>query len=85
MHFPSTHPSEKFHVSYRSWSLTRSAIFSDPPEKHELGRGRWDLSFCQVSLNYIQLFQRRRKCLSQSEAGADTLFFQMSPKKKQTR
>ena len=25
IHFPSTHPSEKFHVSYRSWSLTRIA------------------------------------------------------------
>ena len=26
IHFPSSHPSEKFHVSYHSWSLTRSAI-----------------------------------------------------------
>ena len=39
----------------------------------ELGRGRWDLASCQVSLNSIQRFQRRsRKCLIQSEA---ILFF----------
>ena len=44
-------------------------VFSDRPEKHKPGRGRLDLDSCQVSLNSIQLFQRRsRKYLSQSEA-----------------
>ena len=41
----------------------RPSCFSDRPEKHKLGRGRWNLASCQVSLNSIQPFQRRsRKC-----------------------
>ena len=49
----------------------RPSCFSDRPEKHKLGRGRWDLASCQVSLNSVQRFQRRsRKCLSQSESRA---------------
>ena len=43
----------------------RPSCFSDRLEKHKLGRGRWDLAFCQVSLNFVQRFQRRsRKCES---------------------
>ena len=54
----------------------RPSCFSDRPEKHNLGRGRWDVASCQVSLNSIKRFQRRsRKCLSQSEARAAILFF----------
>ena len=46
----------------------RPYCFLDQPQKHKLGRGRWELAFCQVSLNSVQRFQRRsRKCLSQSE------------------
>ena len=49
--------------------------FSDRPEKHKLGRGRWDLASYQVSLNSVQQFQRRsRKCLSQSEARRQSCF-----------
>ena len=41
----------------------RPSCFSDRPEKHKLGRGRWDLDSCQVSLNSVQQFQRRSwKC-----------------------
>ena len=41
----------------------RPSCFSDRPKKHKLGRGRWDLASCQVSLNSVQRFQRRsRKC-----------------------
>ena len=59
----------------------RPSCFSDRPEKHKLGRGRWDLASCQVSLNSVHQFQRRsRKCLSQSEAGAAILFFWSSRK-----
>ena len=59
----------------------RPSCFSDRPEKHKLGRGRWDLVFCQVSLNSVQRFQRRsRKCLSQSEARAAILFFRSAQK-----
>ena len=59
----------------------RPSCFSDRPKKHKLGRGRWDLSSCQVSLNSIQRFQRRsRKCLSQSEARAAILFFRSAQK-----
>ena len=41
----------------------RPSCFSDRPEKHKLGRGRWVLASCEVSLNSVQRFQRRsRKC-----------------------
>ena len=53
----------------------RPSCFSDRPEKHKLGTGRWDLASCQVSLNSVQRFQRSRKCLSQSEARAAILSF----------
>ena len=77
-----------FHRRSRSClnqSEARVAIFfSDRPEKHKLGRGRWDLASCQVWLNSILRFQRRsRKCLSQSEARAALLFFR-SARKTQT-
>ena len=43
----------------------RPSCFSDLPEKHKLGRGRWDVASCQVSLNSFHRFQRRsRKCES---------------------
>ena len=62
----------------------RLSCFSDRPQKRKLGRGRWDLASCQVSLNSIQRFQRRsRKCLSQSKARAALLFFR-SARKTQT-
>ena len=53
----------------------RPSCFSDRPKKHKLGRGRWDLASCQVSLNSVQRFQSRsRKCLSQSEARRPSCF-----------
>ena len=62
----------------------RPSCFSDRPEKHKLGRRRWDLASYEVLLNSVQRFQRRsRKCLSQSEARAAILFFQ-SARKTQT-
>ena len=61
----------------------RPSCFSYHPEKHKLGRGRWDLASCQVSLNSVHRFQRRsQKCLSQSEARAAILFFRSSGKNK---
>ena len=43
----------------------RPSCFSDRPKKHKLGRGRWDVASCQVSLNSVQWFQRRSwKCPS---------------------
>ena len=60
------------------------SYFSDRPEKHKLGKWRWDHASCQLSLNSVQRFQRRsRKCLSQSEAMAAILFFR-SARKTQT-
>ena len=62
----------------------RPSCFSDRPEKHKLGRGRWDLASCIVLLNSVQRFQRiSRKCLRQSQAGAAILFFR-SARKTQT-
>ena len=61
--------------------LGRPSCFYDLPEKHKFGRGRWNLASCQVSLNFVQWFQRRsRKCLSQSEARAAILFFRSARK-----
>ena len=62
--------------------LARAAsYFSDQPKQHKLGRGCWDLSFCQVSLQAVQRFQRKsRRCLSQSEARAAVLFFRSAQK-----
>ena len=60
-------------------------LFTDRPEKHNLGRGRYNLAFCQASLNSIQWFQRKSwKSLSQSEAGAAILLFSIGQKKHKT-
>ena len=62
----------------------RPSYFSDLPKKHKIGRGRWDLASCQISLNFVQRFQRRsQKRLSQSEARVAILFFR-SARKTQT-
>ena len=62
----------------------RPSCFSNQPEKHKLGRGRWDLAYCQVLLNSVQPFQKRSwKSLSQSEARTAILFFR-SARKTQT-
>ena len=37
------------------------SCLSDLPEKHKLGRGRWDLAPRQVSLNSVQRFQSRSR------------------------
>ena len=34
----------------------RQSCFSDRPEKHKLGRGRWHLASCQVSLYSVRRF-----------------------------
>ena len=61
--------------------LGRPSCFSDRPEKHKLGRGRWDLASYQVLLNSVQRFQwRSRRCLSQSKARAAILFFRLARK-----
>ena len=60
----------------------RPFCISDPPEKHKLDRGSWDLVSYQVLSNSFQGFQRAsRKCLSQSEARAAILFFPDWPEK----
>ena len=40
------------------WGIDQGGpfLFSDRPEKHKLGRGRWDFASCQVSLNSVQRF-----------------------------
>ena len=64
----------------------RPTCFSNRPEKYKLGRGRWYLATCQMSLNSVQRFQNRsRKCLSLSEAMAAILFFRSLKKHKPRR
>ena len=63
----------------RSWTYGRAP-------KHKLGRGRWDLTSCQVSLNSLQRFQRKsRKFLNQSEARRPSCFFLSARKHKLAR
>ena len=51
-------------------------VFPIGPKNTKLAEDVEILLPCEVSLNSIQLFQRRsRKCLSQSEARAAILFF----------
>ena len=45
-------------------------LFTDRPEKHKLGRGRWDFASLQLWLNSVKPFQRKSwKCPSQWETG----------------
>ena len=56
-------------------------LFTFQPEKHKLGRGRWDLTSCQVSLNSVQRFRRKSKNMSQSIRGQrGHIVFSISPK-----
>ena len=81
-------PVERIPLSLRKCinqsEVGRSSCFTDRPEKHKLGRGRWDLASCQVSLNSVQRFQRRSgKCIGQSETGT-AILFSRSARKTQT-
>ena len=58
----------------------RPSCFSDRPEKHKLGRGRWDLASCQVSLNSIQRFQRSKKMSQPIRGQGGHLVFPNGPK-----
>ena len=66
-----------FHLEY-PLVLSRFCFFQSA-QKKERGRGRWDLAFCQVTLNSFYSFHwRSRKCLSQSETRAVILFFRLA-------
>ena len=61
------------------------SCFSDRPKIHKLGRC-WDLASCQVSLNYVQWFQRTSwKCPGQSEAKAAILFSRSAKRERELR
>ena len=60
----------------------RPSCFSDRPEKHKLGRGRWDLASYEVLLNSIQRFQRRsRKNVSANQRPGRPSCFSDRPEK----
>ena len=42
---------EEFENVWANQGQGRPSCFSDRPEKHKLGSGRWDLASCQVSFN----------------------------------
>ena len=66
------------------WARAAILVF-DQPEKHEIGRGRWDLAFCQVLLNSFQRSQRRSwECLRLIRGKDGHLGFQIGPKKNHT-
>ena len=59
----------------------RPSCFSDRPEKHKPGRGRWDLASCQVSLNSVQWFQRRSRNVSANQRPGRPYCFSDRPEK----
>ena len=63
-------------------SKDKAAIFIfRSTKKHKLGRGRENLAFCNISMNYVKRFQRRsRKYLNQSDAGRPSWFSGQPPK-----
>ena len=63
--FRSVVSEEKSKYVSANQSPGRLYCFLDQPEKHKLARGRWELAFCQVSLNSVQWFHRRSKKMSQ--------------------
>ena len=59
----------------------RPSCFSDQREKHKLGRGRWDLTSCQISLNSVRRFQKGKSKMSQPIRGqGGHLVFSIGPK-----
>ena len=67
---------EKLKMSQPTRGQCGHLVFPIVLKKNKLGRGRWNLASCQVSLNPVQQFQRTsRKCISQSEARAAILFY----------
>ena len=65
----------------RGLAVILFVFFFDWPEKHKLSRGRWNLASCQVSLDSVQRFQRRRqKCLNKSEVWRSSWVFFVGPK-----
>ena len=59
----------------------RPSYFSDRPEKHKLGRGRWDLASCQVSLNSFQRFQGEVEKVSANQRPGRPSCFSDRPEK----
>ena len=62
---------EVFEMCHFFDGLARVAIFIhfSARKKHKLGRGREDLASCQVSLDYVQRFQRKSQNMSQPIRG----------------
>ena len=60
----------------------RPFCFSDPPEKHKLGRGRWDLASFQVSSNSSHSFRGEVENVSANQRpGRPSCFFPDLPEK----
>ena len=56
-------------------------LFTFWPKKYKLGRGRYGLASCQVSLNSVQRFQRKSPNMSQPIRGqGGHIVFSISPK-----
>ena len=69
-------------LSQSNWKAGVAVLVFRSDRKKKFGSGRLDLASCEVSLNSVQRFQRSRKCLNQSEAGAAIIVFQSSRKTK---
>ena len=55
--------------------------FSNGPRKHKIGRGRWALVSCQVSLNSGKQFQRRSRNAPVNKSPDSDLSIPIDPKK----
>ena len=57
-----TYRAPEFNVQpYYTDRSGRQVLFTDRPKKYKLGKGRWNLAFCQVLLNSVQRFQWRSR------------------------
>ena len=59
----------------------RPSCFSDRPKKHKLGRGRWDLASCQVSLNPFSGFRGQVENVSANQRPGRPSCFSDRPEK----
>ena len=55
-------------------------VFFDRPEKHKLGRGRWGLVSCQVSLNSVAVSEEKSKTSQPIRGQGSHLVFPIGPK-----
>ena len=73
--------SEKSKMSQPIRGQGHLVFLISPKKKNKLGRRRWDLASCQVSLNSVKRFQRRSRNVSANQRPGRLSCFSDQPKK----